>query len=282
MHEIKEHASDTAQPVSFKSMINSICKQRHLIHQMAKREILSKYKGSSLGLVWSIITPMVMLTIYTFLFSVVFKAKWNVGVSESKYEFAIILFAGLITHAFLAEVLNKSPSLIISNVNYVKKVVFPLEIMAMINICVCFFNMLISVFVLLIAILIIKHSIPVTAFLLPIVILPLIVLASGLSWLLASLGVYIRDIGQSITILTTILTFLSPIFYPVSAVPAILRPWLLLNPLTFIIEQVRNVLIWDVMPNFIGLAIYLLCSIIVCWTGYYCFQKTRKGFADVL
>lgn len=282
MHEIKEHSSDAAQPVSFKSMIHSIYKQRHLIHQMAKREILSKYRGSSLGLLWSVITPIVMLTIYTFLFSVVFKAKWNVGGNESKYEFAIVLFAGLLTHAFLAEVLNKSPSLITSNVNYVKKVVFPLEIMAVINICVCIFNTLISVVVLLVAILIIKHSLPITALLLPIVLIPLIVLASGLSWLLASLGVYIRDIGQSITILTTILTFLSPIFYPASAVPVVLRPWLLLNPLTFIIEQVRNVLIWGAVPDFKGLAIYLLCSLIVCWAGYYWFQKTRKGFADVL
>ncbi|MEB5836189.1 ABC transporter permease [Pantoea dispersa] len=282
MHDIKEHASDTAHPVSIKSMVSSILNQRHLIYQMAKREILSKYRGSSLGLLWSVITPMVMLTIYTFLFSVVFKAKWNVGANESKYEFAIVLFAGLLTHAFLAEVLNKSPSLITSNVNYVKKVVFPLEVMVIINLIVCMFNTLISVVVLLVAILIIKHSIPISALLLPAVMLPLIILASGLSWMLASFGVYIRDIGQSITILTTILTFLSPIFYPASAVPAIIRPWLLLNPLTFIIEQVRNVLIWGVMPDFKGLVIYLICSAIVCWSGYIWFQKTRKGFADVL
>lgn len=282
MQDIKEHASDTAQPVSPRSMVKSIVGQWHLIHQMAKREIQSKYKGSSLGLLWSIITPMVMLTIYTFLFSVVFKAKWNVGQNESKYEFAIVLFAGLLTHAFLAEVLNKSPSLITSNVNYVKKVVFPLEIMAIVNILVCMFNTVISIAVLLVAIALVKHSIPLTAVFLPFVLLPLVVLASGLSWLLASLGVYIRDIGQSITIVTTILTFLSPIFYPVSAVPEILRPWLMLNPLTFIIEQVRNVMIWGTMPDFQGLLIYLVCSIFVCWGGYLWFQKTRKGFADVL
>lgn len=249
---------------------------------MSKREILGKYKGSALGILWSIITPMIMLIIYTFIFSVVFKAKWNHGGDESKYEFAVVLFAGLLTHTFLAEVLNKSPGLITGNVNYVKKVVFPLEILPVINIVTCCFNALISIGVLLVAILLVKNDIPWTAIQLPLVFFPLVILASGLSWFLASFGVFIRDIGQSITIFTMVLSFLSPVFYPISAVPAILRPWLMLNPLTFIIEQVRNVLIWGVNPNYLGLLLYTLCALAVCWLGYAWFQKTRKGFADVL
>lgn len=275
-------ASNSKVDVSPKNMVKSIWLNRSLIFQMARREILSRYKGSSLGLMWSVITPMVMLVIYTFLFSVVFKAKWNVGGDESRYEFAIVLFAGLLTHTFLAEVLNKSPALIIGNVNYVKKVVFPLEILPVINVLCAIFNTLVSILVLLIAILLIKEDLPVTAFQLPLVLLPLIILSTGLSWFLASLGVYIRDVGQSISILTTILSFLSPIFYPVSAVPAILRPWLMLNPLTFIIEQVRAVLIWGHNPDYSGLLIYMACAMFVAWLGYAWFQKTRKGFADVL
>lgn len=282
MRDAQVLASNSKAKVSPRTMIAAIFKHKNLIHQMAKREILGRYKGSALGLLWSVITPMVMLVIYTFLFSVVFKAKWNTGGDESKYEFAIILFAGLLTHTFLAEVLNKSPGLITGNVNYVKKVVFPLEILPVINVLCSIFNTIISIVVLLVAILLIKHDIPWTAIQLPLVLFPLMILATGLSWFLASLGVYIRDVGQSIAILTTILSFLSPIFYPVTAVPAILRPWLLLNPLTFIIEQVRNVMIWGVSANFTGLLIYTFCASLVAWLGFMWFQKTRKGFADVL
>lgn len=282
MSTLLKKVESSRDAVTIKSIIRSIVKNRHLIYQMSKRETLAKYKGSTLGILWSVITPMFMLVIYTFLFSVVFKAKWSVGVSESKYEFAIVLFAGLLTHTFLAEVLNKSTGLITGNVNYVKKVVFPLEILPVINILCVVFNTLISIGVLLVAILIIKHQIPLTAFLLPLVFIPLIILAAGFSWILSSLGVFIRDMGQSISILTMVLSFLAPVFYPVSAVPELLRPWLMINPLTFIIEQVRNVLIWGVMPNFTGLAIYTLFASIVAWVGYIWFQKTRKGFADVL
>lgn len=223
-----------------------------------------------------------MLTVYTFVFSVVFKAKWGVGNEESKTSFALVLFVGLIVHGLLAEVLNRAPSLILSNVNYVKKVVFPLEILPIIILIAAFFHSVISTAVLLIAYVVINGYLPWTVILIPIVLLPLATLVLGFAWILASLGVFIRDIGQAIGIITTVMLFTSPVFFPLSAMPEKYQPFVLANPLTFIIEQSREVLIFGRSPNWLGLGIYMLIATAVAWLGYIWFQKTRKGFADVL
>ena len=234
-----------------------------------------------MGLTWSFFNPILMLVIYTFVFSVVFKARWSAE-STSKTEFAIVLFAGLIIHGLFAECVNRAPALILSNVNYVKKIVFPLEILPWVSLASALFHAGVSLAVLLIFFLLIHLSLNWTIIFLPVLIMPLALLIMGVSWFLASIGVFIRDVGQTIGIVTTILLFLSPVFYPVSALPENLRPLLHLNPLTFIIEQVRLVLIWGKVPNWIGLVIYLACSMLVVSTGFFWFQKTRKGFADVL
>ena len=234
-----------------------------------------------MGLTWSFFNPILMLVIYTFVFSVVFKARWSAE-STSKTEFAIVLFAGLIIHGLFAECVNRAPALILSNVNYVKKIVFPLEILPWVSLASALFHAGVSLAVLLIFFLLIHLSLNWTIIFLPVLIMPLALLIMGVSWFLASIGVFIRDVGQMIGIVTTILLFLSPVFYPVSALPENLRPLLHLNPLTFIIEQVRLVLIWGKVPNWIGLVIYLACSMLVVSTGFFWFQKTRKGFADVL
>lgn len=121
-----------------------------------------------------------------------------------------------------------------------------------------------------------------TAVFTPLVLLPLVILTTGLAWMLASLGVFLRDVGQTIGILTTVLMFLSPVFYPVTAVPERFRPFIMANPLTFIIEQAREVLIWGHLPDWMGLGGYTLAATAIAWAGYACFQKTKKGFADVL
>ena len=270
------------QPTSLLSLGTSLWLHRQLIKQMAWREVVGRYKGSLIGLFWSFINPVLMLAVYTFVFSVVFKAKWGVGGEESNTSFALILFVGLIVHGLLAEVLNRSPNLILSNVNYVKKVVFPLEILSVINLAAAFFHSLISLVVLLIASVAINGYLPWTIVLIPVVLLPLATLVMGLSWMLASLGVFIRDIGQTIGIITTVMLFMSPIFFPLSAMPEKYHPYILANPLTFIIEQSREVLIFGRLPNWSGLGIYMLIASAVAWFGYMWFQKTRKGFADVL
>ncbi len=235
-----------------------------------------------MGLLWSFLTPVLMLTVYTFVFSVVFKARWGGDADESKSMFALLLFVGLIMHGLLAEVFNRAPSLILSNVNYVKKVVFPIEILPVVSFIAAFFHTLISLIVLLVAIFILNGSLQWTVIFIPFIILPLAILITGCTWVLASLGVYIRDINLTIGIITTVMLFLAPVFYSISALPEAYQPYLLLNPLTFIIVQAREVLIWGHIPDWGGLTIYSVIALLVAWVGYAWFQKTRKGFADVL
>ena len=168
-------------PASLQGMFRSLWVHRQLIARMSQREIIGRYRGSTLGLVWSFLTPLFMLAIYTFVFSVVFKARWGTG-EESRTEFAVILFAGLVVHALFAEVINRAPGLVLDNVNYVKKVVFPLEILPVIQLVAATFHGLVSVVVLLVAKFFLTGSVPVTAVFFPIVILPLLILIMGLSW----------------------------------------------------------------------------------------------------
>ena len=271
-----------AQPISLKALIRSLWNNRQLIMQMTRREVVGRYKGSAIGLLWSFLNPVLMLTVYTFVFSVVFKARWGVGGDESKTQFAVVLFVGMIVHGLFAEVLNRAPFLILSNVNYVKKVIFPLEILPVITMGAALFHSLVSLVVLLTAFVIFNSYLYWTVIFTPLVLLPLIILSLGFAWVLASLGVFIRDVGQTIGIVTTVMMFLSPVFFPVTALPQAYRPLIMANPLTFIIEQAREVLIWGHPPNWTGLGIYTLAATVVAWSGYAWFQKTRKGFADVL
>jgi lipopolysaccharide transport system permease protein len=270
------------QPTAPTTLVRSLWRNRQLILQMTKREVIGRYKGSALGLTWSLLNPMLMLAVYTFVFSGIFKARWGGGGDESKTQFAVVLFVGMIVQGLFAEVLSRAPSLILSNVNYVKKVVFPIEILPVIAMGAALFHSLISLGVLLIAFTLFNGYLNWTAVFAPLVLLPLVILTLGLAWILASLGVFLRDVGQTIGIIVTVLTFLAPVFYPVTAVPEKLRPWIMANPLTFIIEQARDVLVWGRPPGWFGLGIYTLTAAAVAWAGYVWFQKTRKGFADVL
>lgn len=276
---VNPHAS---QPTSLLAMGRSLWRHRQLIAQMARREVVGRYKGSVMGLLWSFLNPVLMLAVYTFVFSVVFQARWGIAEEETKTQFAVVLFAGLIVHGLFAEVLNRAPGLILGNVNYVKKVVFPLDILPVAVLWGALFHTAVSLLVLLVAYFLFTGVPPWTIVLTPFVFLPLAILTLGIAWILAALGVFIRDIGQTIGIITTVLLFLSPIFFPLSALPEVYRPLVLANPLTFIIEQAREVLIWGNSPNWSGLVIYTLAATVVAWAGYAWFQKTRKGFADVL
>jgi lipopolysaccharide transport system permease protein len=271
-----------AQPTSLLALIVSLWRNRKLISQMTKREVVGRYKGSILGVAWSLFNPLLMLVIYTFVFSVVFKPQWSLGGEETKTQFAMILFVGLILFNLFAEVLNSAPGIILANANYVKKVVFPLEILPVINMGVALFQVLASLLVLLVAFVIFNGYLNWTILYMPLVLMPLVILILGLAWILASLGVFIRDVGQSIGVFTTIMMFMSAVFYPISSLPERFQPWLKANPLAFIIEQAREVLILGHHPDWSGLGICALVAVVVVWAGYAWFQKTRKGFADVL
>lgn len=277
---INPHA---VQPTSLLALIKSLWRNRQLIVQMTKREVVGRYKGSAMGLAWSFFNPVFMLVVYTFVFSEIFQSRWGgVGGDDSKTQFAVVLFVGMIVLSLFSEVLNRAPGLILSNVNYVKKVVFPIEILPIIAMGTALFHSLISLGVLLAAFALFNGYLHWTAIFTPLVLLPLVILTTGLAWMLASLGVFLRDVGQTIGIVTTVLMFLSPVFYPITAVPERFRPFIMANPLTFIIEQAREVLVWGRLPDWSGLGIYTLLAGVLAWAGYAWFQKTRKGFADVL
>lgn len=271
-----------AHPASPVAMFQSLWHNRSLIWQITRREVVGRYRGSLMGLAWSFFNPVLMIVVYTFVFSVVFKARWGVGGEESRANFAIILFVGMIVHGLFAECINRAPGLILSNVNYVKKVVFPLEILPWVALGSALFNSLVSTVVLMLAQLIINQSLPWTSVFFPLVLLPLVFTGMGFTWFLAALGVFVRDIGQVTGIFTTVLMFMSPVFYPMSALPKEYQVWLQLNPLTLIIEESRKILILGSLPDWSSMGIALLAGLAVASAGFWWFQKTRKGFADVL
>ncbi|MGB7301351.1 MAG: ABC transporter permease [Burkholderiaceae bacterium] len=262
-------------------IVGSFWRNRGLIWALIQREVLGRYRGSLVGLLWSFLTPIFMLLVYTFVFSVVFKARWNVG-SDSKTEFSLLLFAGLIVYNLFAECINRAPSMVLSNANYVKKVVFPLEILPWVTVGSALFHALVSLIVWLLAYLILFGLPHLSTMYLPIIFLPLILFIMGAAWTLAALGVYLRDVSQFIGIVTTMMLFLSPVFYPASALPEKYRVILYLNPLTPVIEQTRAILYFGEAPDWLVLALSLLVSLLVAWFGFYVFQRTRKGFADVI
>lgn len=270
------------QSASLMVLAKTIWANRSVISQLTVRESTGKYKGSVIGLGWSLFHPILMLAVYTFVFSVIFKSRWAESATESRFDYAIIMFVGIIIHGILSDVFNKASTLITSNVNYVKKVVFPLEILPIISLGAALFHAGISLLVLLTAYILVNGALQVTVLILPLIILPFLLLVLGLAWIIASLGVFIRDTSQTISIITLVMLFLAPVFYSAQIVPEDYRTLLNLNPLTFIIEQSRNVIIFGRQPDWISLLGYSGASFLIFWFGYVWFQKTKKGFADVI
>ncbi|WP_035676901.1 ABC transporter permease [Bradyrhizobium liaoningense] len=262
-------------------MVSSFWRNRSLITASVKREIFGRYRGSFLGIAWSFFNPLLMLAIYTFVFGTILKARWSVA-ADSQMEFALVLFAGLITFNLFAESVTRAPSLIVSNPNYVKRIVFPLEILPFVIIGSALFHYLIGLGIWLLVYVLFYGAPPATVLYFPLILLPLIIFTLGVSWMLASLGVFLRDVSQVIGLVTTAMMFLAPVFYPTSSLPEGYRPLLYLNPLTPAIELSRDVLYWGKQPDFLLVAFYLLAASLVAWLSFAWFQKTRKGFADVL
>lgn len=269
-------------PGSLSAMCLSIYRNRSLIWQMTRREVVGRYRGSVMGIAWSFFQPLLMLAVYTFVFSVIFKAKWGGEIGDGKVSFAIIFFSGLIVHGLFAECVNRAPGLILNNVNYVKRVVFPLEVLPVVAMGTTIFHVIVSLLILLGAMMVFGLNFHLTSLYLPLVLFPLVLVTLGISWFMAAMGVYLRDLGHVVAIVTTIMLFMSPIFYPISAVPVSLRNIIHLNPLTFIIEQVRAVIIWGTSPSWLWFIVYSGISLFIAWAGFWLFQRTRKGFSDVV
>lgn len=263
------------------SPFRALARHFTLVVRMAKRDVAGRYRGSFIGLLWSFFNPLLMLFIYTFVFGVIFKARWNAEISNH-FEFALILFAGLNVNALFAECANRSPTLIIENTSFVKKVVFPLEILSWSAVGSALFHLLVSTLVLLIIEVAVRGFIPWTVVLFPVVVLVFLPFVAGTVWLLASLGVFLRDLKQAIGIITTALMFLAPIFYPMTIIPAAYRKWMYMNPLTVIVNASQDVLFWGKPPSWLALGIYAVVACLFAWFSFAWFERSRKGFADVL
>jgi lipopolysaccharide transport system permease protein len=256
---------------------------RELINQLVRRNIEVRYKGTMIGLIWMVVTPLMMLAVYTFVFGVIFKARWTAGgFGDSKVAFSLLLFCGMMVFNIFSESVNGSVVIVTGNPNYVKKVVFPLELLPVSAVVsACFFG-LIWIGILLLGIVLFFHKICLTAVCLPLILIPLVLFSCGIAWFVASLGVFIRDLAHVIGIVLLVLYFMTPVFYSAEMVPAKLKFILLFNPLALIIESVRQVLMYGQWPGWAALGIVTLLSIVVFQLGYFWFMKTKRGFADVL
>ena len=259
----------------------SLIEHRFVIGQLTKRAILGRYRGTVLGLLWSLVTPLLLLAVYTFVFGTILQVRW-VSQSGGNAGFAAILFSGMLVHGILAECLTQASTLIVSNPQYVKKVVFPLEALPWVTVISAFFQGVISTGILLAYLFFVEGSIPWTAALFPIPLFILAFVCIAVGWLISATAVYLKDIAQMMGLLSTVLFFMAPILYPKTALPAEFQHLLYLNPLTYIIEQFRAVVLWGELPNWNGLGLYGVASVGVAWVSLAWFQKTRRGFADVL
>jgi lipopolysaccharide transport system permease protein len=263
-------------------MVAGMIERRELIRQFTWREAQARYRGSYLGMVWALITPLLMLAAFTLVFSVILKARWRGSAPESVIDFALTLFSGMIAFNVFSDAASRSPGLIIGYPNYVKKVVFPLEILPVSVLGSAVIHSGLSLIIALTAILLTTGSLPWTIVYLPIVYLPLVLLTLGTSWILAALGVFVRDIGNLIGVALQLLFFLTPISYPLSAVPAAARPWFALNPMAVVVENFRRVLVWGLPPDWAPFLAVTLFSAVVMFAGYHWFVRLKRAFADVV
>jgi len=278
----------TAEPPSFKGFINpvtmvsSLLRAKSLIGQFAWRDVVGIYKGTYLGLVWQLITPLMTLGVYTLAFGVIMNApSFGVGSSGGKMDFALNLFCGLIVYGVFSNTVIRAPSIILANRNYVKKVIFPLEILPVAVLGSSLVSAAMSLAILIPALLLLMPMSS-TMYLFPVVLVPLCAMSLGLSWFLASLGVFLRDIGQAVNILIQLFFFLSPVIYPLAAVPAEFTFVFELNPLTYILEDARRTLILGQQPDWFWWMVVTAGSLVTMQLGYMWFMRSKRAFGDVV
>lgn len=268
-------------PVGLPALFGAVFEHASLLWQFSRRELSGRYRGSLLGFGWAVLNPLLLLAAYTFVFSVVFRIRWDGPVAD-RTDFALAVYAGMIVHGFFAECMTRAPQLVVEHRNLVKKVVFPLAILPWSVLMVAAFHFLVSLGLIVAAVLVKTGALPASAAALPLVAAPLALLALGVVYGCAALGVYLRDLAQVVGFLALMLLFLSPVFYPASAVPEQWRLVIELNPVATFIGMVRGALLFGTWPAPAALASMWLLSLAVAWVGFYGFQRSRKGFADVL
>jgi lipopolysaccharide transport system permease protein len=250
-----------------------------LVLQIARRNIYSRYKGSTLGIFWSLLNPLFLLAVYTLIFGFAFKTKWGGG---SLASYPVILFSGLIFHFFLIELLMSSTQLISSNSNYVKKVVFPLEVLVLSNFIAQLFNLLIGAVLLLVAVIITGESFVRSVLALLIVLPPFLILTLGLSYIFSALGTYVKDITHVVNLASTMFLFVSPILFPLSVFPEIVKAIVYLNPISLIVIDFRSVAFNIETFSIVGYVIYIVSAVALFVIGRWMFKRLSRGFADVV
>lgn len=254
---------------------------RATIRLLAEREIRSRIIGTYIGIGHYVLVPILMLLVYSFMFSVVFRTKWA-GTEDSFGAFAIRVFIGMIAFQFFSEVINRAPGLVLESPTYVKKVVFPLETLVPTTIVVSLFSALLTFLVFLVAHLLLAGIPPLTTLWVPLIWPPLIMMTAGFAWVLASLGVFLRDLRQLVGVLVPALMFISPVFFPMSMVPEGFGALIMANPLSVPMEMMRQAIFGPTMPNLLVLAAYYVGGFAVAQLGYWVFMRTKKAFADVV
>ena len=262
--------------------VMTLVAQRVPLRQMLVRAITRRYRLSAFGMLWTVIVPLVTLGIYTFVFGVVMQSRWDSAAHAGTTGFSLYLFSGLIVFWLMAEVMGQAPLSIVEHTNLVKKAVFPLEIIPVVAVGNAAFHALVNIGVLLAALVVLEGSVPLTALLLPVVLLPFILLLVGFAWILAAVGVYFRDIVHMVSLLMTGMLFISPIFYSTSRLSPLLQSLIMANPVTFIVQQARAVLLNGQAPDWGGLGLYLFVAWLASSVGFAFFRHARMNFADIL
>lgn len=265
------HVTDALLPV----------RHTYLIWQMAKREILGRYKGSVLGLGWSLLYPLLLLATYTFVFRLIFKARWP-GVDDHPGNFALNIFAGLVLFTLFSEVVGRAPRAVVDQPNLVKRVIFPLEVLPWVGVAGAVFHAALSLAVLLGGVLLMQGALTPSALATPLIMLSMLPMLLCMGWLLAGFGVFLRDIGQMVAPVLNVMMFLTPILYPASALPLRIQPWLVVNPLTLPIESLRSALLLGQWPAWGSLLLYSLVWTVLAALAAFGFWRLRPSFADQL
>ncbi|HET6972832.1 MAG TPA: ABC transporter permease [Pyrinomonadaceae bacterium] len=251
-----------------------------LIFSFAKRELLARYKGSALGIAWAVLTPVVMIAIFTFIFAGIFGARF--GANDSHWDYALYLFCGLLPWTMFQESVQLSANTIVAHSNLVKRVVFPLEALPAAQVFAALGTQLFGTMALLIGTIVIRQRLELTGLWLPILLIPQLLFALGAGWLVASLGVFLRDITQGVTLLLMAWMYLTPIIYPESIIPEHFRTFINFNPFTSLIRSYRRIFLDGSVPDWRGLLYFTIFAVIIFIFGYWWFARTRKSFADVV
>ncbi len=264
--------------------LRSLRDHRELLWQFTLRNIAMQYKGSCLGGLWTVMQPLLMLSLYTFVFGVIFGGKFGVKENETSMDYALGIFLGLTVYSLIAQVMNAAPQVILQNMNFVKKVVFPLEILPAAFVGAAFVNQVISLFLCLLGLLLFGPGLGAAILWLPFLILPLALMALGLAWLLSSLGVFFRDISHLTGFVSQMLFWASGIFFAAGKVKEIPVAWEVLkwNPLIHAIELMRAALLWQEPFSFFSMAYLYFTAVFFFFLGYHVFMRLKPGFADVI